>query len=150
MINTGQSEACIKPQLTTQRLCYYRRYEENSVDTGGCSITPAPGDSSGLVYELTITDLRECGVLVRNGFLSVRVWFPAARGVLTSSDQEVIIMCKPPGVSSQSPVTSGQPPVTREGLSVAGEIGEQQLRYEVSLYRQAAEDEAGDDGGVVR
>ena len=66
------------------------------------------------------------------------------------SDQEVIIMCKPPGVSSQPPVTSGQPPVTREGLSVAGEIGEQQLRYEVSLYRQAAEDEAGDDGGVVR
>ena len=129
--------------LANQRLCYYRRYEENSVDTGGCSITPAPGDSSGLVYELSITDLRECGVLVRNGFLSVRVWFPAARGVLTSSDQEVIIMCKPPGVSSQ-------PPVTREGLSVTGEIGEQQLRYEVSLYRQAAEDEAGDDGGVVR
>ena len=147
MINTGQSEACIKPQLTTQRLCYYRRYEENS---GGCSITPRPSDRSGLVYDLAITDLRECGVLVRNGFLSVRVWFPAARGVLTSSDQEVIIMCKPPGVSSQSPVTSGQPPVTREGLSVAGEIGEQQLRYEVSLYRQAAEDEAGDDGGVVR
>ena len=35
-------------------------------------------------------------ILHRNGFLSVRVWFPAARGVLTSSDQEVIIMCKPP------------------------------------------------------
>ena len=115
------------------------------MDTGGCSITPAPGDQSGLVYDLAITDLAECGVLVRNGFLSVRVWFPAARGVLTSSDQEVIIMCKPPGVSER-------PPVTREqGLKVSGEIGEQQLRYEVSLYRQALEDSDGDDvRGVVR
>ena len=116
------------------------------MDTGGCSITPAPGDQSGLAYDLAITDLAECGVLVRNGFLSVRVWFPAARGVLTSSDQEVIIMCKPPGVSERPPVTSSdQPPVTREGLKVSGEIGEEQLRYEVSLYRQALEDEAGDD-----
>ena len=113
------------------------------MDTGGCSITPAPGDSSGLAYDLAITDLAECGVLVRNGFLSVRVWFPAARGVLTSSDQEVIIMCKPPGCD--------QPPVTREGLKVSGEIGEQQLRYEVSLYRQALEDNDEDDvRGVVR
>ena len=79
------------------------------MDTGGCSITPAPGDQSGLAYDLAITDLAECGVLVRNGFLSVRVWFPAARGVLTSSDQEVIIMCKPPGVT--------QPPVTSSGRS---------------------------------
>ena len=37
------------------------------------------------------------------------------------------------------------------GLRVAGEIEEQQLRYEVSLYRQAEEGEAGDDlRGVVR
>ena len=111
--------------------------------------------------------------MVRNGFLSVRVWFPAARGVLTSSDQEVIIMmiiimtimimimtimimmkviimCKPPG-GDQASVTSTQPPVTSEGLKVEGEIEEQQLRYEVSLYRQAEEDEDGDDvRGVVR
>ena len=122
------------------------------MDTGGCSITPAPGDSSGLAYDLAITDLAECGVLVRNGFLSVRVWFPAARGVLTSSDQEVIIMCKPPGVSERPPGTSNeQPPVTRECLKVSGEIGEQQLRYEVSLYRQALEDNDEDDvRGVVR
>ena len=133
--------------------CAFRRYEENSVESGGCSITPSPRDRSGLVYDLAITDLAECGVLVRSGFLSVRVWFPAAQGVLTSSDQEVIIMCKPPG----SPVTSSQqPPVTsggEEALKVEGEIGEEQLRYEVALYRQAPEDsdEAGDDvRGVVR
>ena len=44
---------------------FYRRYNENSVDTGGCSISPRPGDRSGLVYDLNITDLAECGVLVR-------------------------------------------------------------------------------------
>ena len=120
------------------------------MDTGGCSITQSSGDLSGLVYELAISDLAECGVIERNGFLSVRVWFPAARGVLTSSDQEVIIMCKPPRVPL--PVTSSQPPDIREdeGLKVQGEIDEEKLRYEVALYRQAEDGhEAGDVRGVV-
>ena len=60
-------------------------------------------------------------------------------------------MCKPPGPS----VTTSQPPVASEdieSLKVEGEIEEQQLRYEVSLYRQAEEtEETGDDvRGVVR
>lgn len=47
-------------------------------------------------YELYITDLEKCGVLVKNGFINVRVWFPKLPGVVMMSDQEVIIMCKPP------------------------------------------------------
>ena len=60
-------------------------------------------------------------------------------------------MCKPPG-GDQGSVTSTQPPVTSgESLKVEGEIAEQQLRYEVSLYRQAEDEEDGDDvRGVVR
>ena len=62
---------------------------------------------------------------------------------------QVIIMCKPPG--DQGSVTSTQPPVTiGESLKVEGEIAEQQLRYEVSLYRQADEDNGDDVRGVVR
>ena len=30
------------------------------------------------------------------GFINVRVWFPKLPGVVMMSDQEVIIMCKPP------------------------------------------------------
>ena len=51
-----------------------------------------------LSYNLQITDLTQCGVIVRNGFISVRVWFPQVQGVLTSNDQEVIIMCKPSNI----------------------------------------------------
>ena len=34
--------------------------------------------------------------LFLQGFINVRVWFPKLPGVVMMSDQEVIIMCKPP------------------------------------------------------
>ena len=58
-------------------------------------------------------------------------------------------MCKPPGPS----VTTSQPPEASEdieSLKVEGEIEEQQLRYEVSLYRQEDEKDGDDVRGVVR
>lgn len=36
-----------------------------------------------------------CGALLQ-GFVHVRVWFPQFPGVVMMSDQELIIMCKPP------------------------------------------------------
>lgn len=84
-----------------------------------CQIRPDAADSTGLLYRLRITDFSRCGVLKRNvsnvcrilyyvlisflyeccfpqGFVHVRVWFPQFPGVVMQSDQELIIMCKPP------------------------------------------------------
>lgn len=33
------------------------------------------------------------------GFVHVRIWFPQLPGVVMLSDQEVIIMCKPPAAT---------------------------------------------------
>lgn len=33
---------------------------------------------------------------VSKGFVHVRIWFPQFPGVVMQSDQELIIMCKPP------------------------------------------------------
>ena len=59
-----------------------------------CQIRSDP--NSDLKYQLLITDLDACGVVIKNGFINVRVWFPKLPGVVMMSDQEVIIMCKPP------------------------------------------------------
>lgn len=61
-----------------------------------CQIRPDRTDPTGLRYSLRITDFGRCGVLKRNGFVHVRVWFPQFPGVVMQSDQELIIMCKPP------------------------------------------------------
>lgn len=61
-----------------------------------CTIKPDRADPSEMNYELKITDFTRCGVLKRNGFVHVRIWFPQFPGVVMQSDQELIIMCKPP------------------------------------------------------
>ncbi|VVD03178.1 unnamed protein product [Leptidea sinapis] len=61
-----------------------------------CQIRPEPDDPTGLLYRLRISDFTKCGVLKRNGFVHVRIWFPQFPGVVMQSDQELIIMCKPP------------------------------------------------------
>ena len=100
-----------------------------------CRIKPDPSDEDGLIYMLHILDLGKCGVLVKNvrtklfpfypyfvncnlvgfstqGFINVRIWFPKLPGVVMMSDQEVIIMCKPP-----------EPVVTsRKAASYAGKL----------------------------
>lgn len=81
-----------------------------------CSIEPDHNDPNEQTYNLKILDFSKCGVLKRNvrcgkywrkkkltlrhfsaqGFVHVRVWFPQFPGVVMQSDQELIIMCKPP------------------------------------------------------
>lgn len=53
-----------------------------------CTIKPDRADSSEMNYELKITDFTRCGVLRRNGFVHVRIWFPQFPGVVMQSDQE--------------------------------------------------------------
>ena len=54
---------------------------------GECSIRPVAEDSSGLLYDLLVTDFSSCGVITRNGFISLRIWFPQLPGVVMMSDQ---------------------------------------------------------------
>ena len=87
---------------------------------------------------------------VRNGFLSVRVWFPAVAGVLTSGDQEVIIMCKPPAPPPPASNTLG---AGEGGVRVAGQLDtpSRRLSYEVALYSQLedGEEEGSSVSGAV-
>ena len=91
---------------------------------------------------------------VRNGFLSVRVWFPAVAGVLTSGDQEVIIMCKPPAPAPPPPASSNTLEEEEEGsVRVAGQLDtpSRRLSYEVALYSQLedGEEEGSSVSGAV-
>lgn len=61
-----------------------------------CTIKQDRTDPNELSYDLKITDFTRCGVLKRNGFVHVRIWFPQFPSVVMQSDQELIIMCKPP------------------------------------------------------
>jgi hypothetical protein len=61
-----------------------------------CSIKQDANDPTELSYDLKISDFSRCGVLKRNGFVHVRIWFPQFPSVVMQSDQELIIMCKPP------------------------------------------------------
>lgn len=61
-----------------------------------CTIKPDERDPTKLTYNLKIVDFTKCGVLKRKGFVHVRIWFPQFPGVVMQSDQELIIMCKPP------------------------------------------------------
>jgi len=112
---------------------------------GECSIRQAGRDTSGLVYDLLVTDFSSCGVVIRNGFISLRIWFPQLPGVVMMSDQEVIIMCKPP----QSKITTSDEEMynRKQASRVSGSVEREpgRLVYEVALYREAEDDTAGVD-----
>ena len=97
---------------------------------------------AGLDYSLQIADLTRCGVLVRNGFVSVRVWFPQIPGVFTSTDQEVIILCKPPATGSESIVVEEGESV-KVGEVVTEDSERETLLYEVSLYKDTSDTQLG-------
>ena len=97
---------------------------------------------SGLDYSLQISDLASCGALVRNGFVSVRVWFPQIPGVFTSTDQEVIILCRPPDTSSQ-PLVRGESQTVKVGQVETEDSEKETLLYEVSLYKESSGVEEG-------
>ncbi|KAJ8958162.1 hypothetical protein NQ318_006101 [Aromia moschata] len=104
-----------------------------------CQIRPEPTDPTGLKYNLKITDFSRCGVLKRNGFVHVRVWFPQFPGVVMQSDQELIIMCKPPEPTVIENKAAGFAGSFPHGARVSGVVEETpgRLEYEVALYKEA-------------
>ncbi|XP_037083017.1 uncharacterized protein LOC119103539 [Pollicipes pollicipes] len=103
-----------------------------------CQIVPDPTDPDQLIYNMLVTDFKRCGVLKRNGFVNVRLWFPQLPGVVMMSDQEVIIMCKPTAptvVEKRAAAFAGRVPT---GARVSGIVEESpgRLEYEVGLYRE--------------
>ncbi|XP_026738224.1 uncharacterized protein LOC113501309 isoform X1 [Trichoplusia ni] len=104
-----------------------------------CQVRPEPEDPTGLLYRLRITDFTRCGVLKRNGFVHVRVWFPQFPGVVMQSDQELIIMCKPPEPTIIENKAAGFAGSFPHGARVSGVVEETpgRLEYEVALYKEA-------------
>ncbi|XP_050300884.1 uncharacterized protein LOC126739301 [Anthonomus grandis grandis] len=104
-----------------------------------CQIKPDLTDTAGLKYNLKITDFGRCGVLKRNGFVHVRVWFPQFPGVVMQSDQELIIMCKPPEPTVIENKAAGFAGSFPHGARVSGVVEETpgRLEYEVALYKEA-------------
>ncbi|KPI97315.1 hypothetical protein RR46_09222 [Papilio xuthus] len=104
-----------------------------------CQIRPEPDDPTNLLYRLRITDFTKCGVLKRNGFVHVRVWFPQFPGVVMQSDQELIIMCKPPEPTIIENKAAGFAGSFPHGARVSGVVEETpgRLEYEVALYKEA-------------
>ena len=83
----------------------------------------------------------------------MRVWFPAVAGVLTSGDQEVIIMCKPPAPATPPPASSNTLGEEEGSVRVAGQLDtpSRRLSYEVALYSQLedGEEEGSSVSGAV-
>ncbi|CAH0389504.1 unnamed protein product [Bemisia tabaci] len=104
-----------------------------------CQIRPDHTDPTGLTYNLHISDFARCGVLRRNGFVHVRVWFPQFPGVVMMSDQELIIMCKPPEPTVIQNKAAGFAGSFPHGARVSGVVEETpgRLEYEVALYKEA-------------
>ncbi|KAF7284951.1 hypothetical protein GWI33_013743 [Rhynchophorus ferrugineus] len=104
-----------------------------------CQIRPDLADPAGLLYNLKISDFSRCGVLKRNGFVHVRVWFPQFPGVVMQSDQELIIMCKPPEPTVIENKAAGFAGSFPHGARVSGVVEETpgRLEYEVALYKEA-------------
>ncbi|GJQ71196.1 hypothetical protein Trydic_g1093 [Trypoxylus dichotomus] len=104
-----------------------------------CQIRPDINDPTGLRYMMKITDFGKCGVLKRNGYVHVRIWFPQFPGVVMQSDQELIIMCKPPEPTIIENKAAGFAGSFPHGARVSGVVEETpgRLEYEVALYKEA-------------
>lgn len=103
-----------------------------------CQIRQDSRETSGLVYNLLVTDLSRCGVVKKDGYVTLRVWFPQLEGVVLATDQEVIIMCKPASptiIENRAAGFAGALPSTGR---VSGVVEESpgRLEYEVALYRE--------------
>ncbi|XP_069702001.1 uncharacterized protein [Periplaneta americana] len=112
-----------------------------------CQIRPDLSDSEELAYDLLITDFSRCGVLKRNGFVHVRIWFPQFPGVVMMSDQELIIMCKPPEPTIIENKAAGFAGSFPNGARVSGVVEETpgRLEYEVALYKEAPPTRVGNN-----
>ncbi|XP_046453557.1 uncharacterized protein LOC124201131 [Daphnia pulex] len=106
-----------------------------------CSIVPEPGDKSARIYRLTITDLSRCGVSHHSGYVHVRIWFPLLPGAMTSHDQEVILVCKPPESTILTHKVSELSSTAPRQARVSGIVEESstKLEYQVDVYRYIEE-----------
>ncbi|XP_057319761.1 uncharacterized protein LOC130664073 [Microplitis mediator] len=104
-----------------------------------CQIRPDPNDSLEDNYFLKVTDFSRCGILKRNGFIHLRIWFPAFPGVVMLADQELILMCRPPEPTLLRHKAAGFAGTFPHGARVSGIVEETpgRLEYEVALYREA-------------
>nr|XP_023015712.1 uncharacterized protein LOC111505174 [Leptinotarsa decemlineata] len=105
-----------------------------------CQIRQDSSDPSATRYNLKIMDFSRCGVLKRNGFVHVRIWFPQFPGVVMQSDQELIIMCKPPEPTVIENKAAGFAGSFPHGARISGVVEETpgRLEYEVALYKEAS------------
>ncbi|KAG7210553.1 hypothetical protein KM043_012073 [Ampulex compressa] len=104
-----------------------------------CQIRPDPNDPLEDNYFLKVTDFSRCGILKRNGFIHLRIWFPAFSGVVMLADQELILMCRPPEPTLLRHKAAGFAGTFPHGARVSGVVEETpgRLEYEVALYREA-------------
>ncbi|XP_076234288.1 uncharacterized protein LOC143179121 [Calliopsis andreniformis] len=104
-----------------------------------CQIRPDPNDPEEDNYFLKVTDFSKCGILRRNGFIHLRIWFPAFPGVVMLADQELILMCRPPEPTLLRHKAAGFAGTFPHGARVSGVVEETpgRLEYEVALYREA-------------
>ncbi|OAD57157.1 hypothetical protein WN48_02707 [Eufriesea mexicana] len=111
----------------------------NPVTDIHCQIRPDPNDSQEDNYFLKVTDFSRCGILKRNGFIHLRIWFPAFPGVVMLADQELILMCRPPEPTLLRHKAAGFAGTFPHGARVSGVVEETpgRLEYEVALYREA-------------
>ncbi|XP_014217951.1 uncharacterized protein LOC106646426 [Copidosoma floridanum] len=105
-----------------------------------CQIRPDPTDPQEDNYFLKVTDFTRCGILKRNGFIHLRIWFPAFPGVVMLADQELILMCRPPEPTLLRHKAAGFAGTFPHGARVSGVVEETpgRLEYEVALYREAS------------
>ncbi|XP_001601983.1 uncharacterized protein LOC100117856 isoform X2 [Nasonia vitripennis] len=105
-----------------------------------CQIRPDPNDPQEDNYFLKVTDFTRCGILKRNGFIHLRIWFPAFPGVVMLADQELILMCRPPEPTLLRHKAAGFAGTFPHGARVSGVVEETpgRLEYEVALYREAS------------
>ncbi|KAK0162260.1 hypothetical protein PV327_008612 [Microctonus hyperodae] len=105
-----------------------------------CQIRPVTNHPDEDNYLLKVTDFSRCGILKRNGFIHLRIWFPTFSGVVMLSDQELILMCRPPESTLVRHKAAGFAGTFPHGARVSGVVEETpgRLEYEVALYREAA------------
>ncbi|XP_071548439.1 uncharacterized protein [Panulirus ornatus] len=134
------SARLMKPQGFRGHPLFADDREADPFSDGKCQIRHDTQDASGLVYNLLVTDLAYCGVVRKDGYVTLRVWFPQLEGVVLATDQEVIIMCKPASptvIENRAAGFAGSLPSTGR---VSGVVEESpgRLEYEVALYREMA------------
>ncbi|XP_011503858.1 PREDICTED: uncharacterized protein LOC105366944 isoform X2 [Ceratosolen solmsi marchali] len=104
-----------------------------------CQIRPDINDPQEDNYFLKVTDFTRCGIIKRNGFIHIRIWFPTFPGVVMLADQELILMCRPPEPTLLRHKAAGFAGTFPHGARVSGIVEETpgHLEYEVALYREA-------------